>query len=317
MRGTLQNLGGLACSLVAAIGVSFLGTNLGCSRAVGVKGEPVGVKSDPATTVELLFTYGSEKDSWLAEANKTFNGGNAKTKSGKTIHVKGIAVGSGELVDEALKGRRKAHLISPASGAYLELGNAEARAAGGKDLVDTGKIKNLVFSPVVIAMWKPMAEALGWPDKQIGWADIHKLASDPKGWEAVGKGQWGPFKFAHTHPEYSNSGLISVLAEVYAGAGKTKIDADDVKNPKVAEYLKAIEKSVVHYGSSTGFFGKRMFANPMTYLNAAVLYENMVIESYNLPNKAKTAAPIVAIYPNEGTFWADHPVAVVQREWVT
>src|SRR5260221_11303639 len=27
--------------------------------------------------------------------------------------------------------------------------------------------------------------------------------------------------------------------------------------------------------------------------------------------------PVVAIYPKEGTFWSDHPVGVVEREWVT
>jgi Ca-activated chloride channel family protein len=27
--------------------------------------------------------------------------------------------------------------------------------------------------------------------------------------------------------------------------------------------------------------------------------------------------PIVAIYPKEGTFWSDHPVAIVDRDWVT
>jgi Ca-activated chloride channel family protein len=303
--------GMFSAALAATFAVACLGVNLGCGQRSDVKVTPV----DPSTTVELTFTYGSEKEAWLDDVNKTFNTGQHKTKSGKTVLVRGAAVGSGELVDEALKGRRKPHLISPASAAYLELGNAEAKAMNAKPLVDLGKTKNLVMSPVVIAMWKPMAEALGWPTKEIGWADVHKLASDPRGWEAAGKGQWGPFKFAHTHPEYSNSGLISALAEVYAGAGKTRIDMDDVKNPKVAEYLRTIERSVVHYGSSTGFFGKRMFANPMTYLNAAVLYENMVIESYSA--KQRPAQPVVAIYPKEGTFWADHPVAVVDREWVS
>jgi Ca-activated chloride channel family protein len=46
-----------------------------------------------------------------------------------------------------------------------------------------------------------------------------------------------------------------------------------------------------------------------------VLYENMVIESYNGQNQG--GFPIVAIYPREGTFWSDHPVGVVSRPWVT
>jgi Ca-activated chloride channel homolog len=40
----------------------------------------------------------------------------------------------------------------------------------------------------------------------------------------------------------------------------------------------------------------------------------MVIESYSQNN---LPFPVVAIYPKEGTFWSDHPIGVVEREWVT
>ena len=72
---------------------------------------------------------------------------------------------------------------------------------------------------------------------------------------------------------------------------------------------------MVHYGSSTGFFGKKMFASGPEYLSAAVLYENMVIQAYG--TQPEPAFPVVAIYPKEGTFWSDHPVGIVEREWVT
>ena len=57
-----------------------------------------------------------------------------------------------------------------------------------------------------------------------------------------------------------------------------------------------------------------MFANGPQYLSAAVLYESMVVESYSEQNMP---FPVVAIYPKEGTFWSDHPIGVVDREWVT
>src|SRR5262249_57904047 len=31
----------------------------------------------------------------------------------------------------------------------------------------------------------------------------------------------------------------------------------------------------------------------------------------------KLRDPLVAIYPKEGTFWSDHPIGVVQRDWVS
>lgn len=267
-----------------------------------------------ADEVELTFTYGSEKAQWIKAVTEEFNQQYHKTYSGKRIIVNAIPMGSGETMKEVLEGTRRTHLVSPASGVFIELYNARYQEKSGRKLVY--HTQNLVLSPVVIAMWKPMAEALGWGKNPIGWAEILNMVDHPEGWKLHGFPQWGQFKFGHTHPDFSNSGLISLLAEVYAGAGKTRgLTLEDVANPDTQFYLQSIEKAVVHYGRSTGFFGRKMFANGPEFLSAVVLYENMVIESYD--SKHDLPFPIVAVYPKEGTFWSDHPVGVVDREWVT
>jgi Ca-activated chloride channel family protein len=267
----------------------------------------------PRGGLELVFPYGSEKEKWINDVTRTFNQSGAKTQSGKAIFVKALPMGSGETIDNILSGRLQAHLASPASAAFIKLGNAESRTKTGKDLI--ASTDNLVLSPVVIAMWKPMAEAIGWGKKPIGWADILGLSKNEKGWEAYGYPQWGKFKFGHTHPEYSNSGLISLFAEAYAASGKKAgLKLSDLEKPQVTQFIGGVEQSVVHYGSSTGFFGRKMFANGPEYLSAAVLYESMVVESYS---QNSLAFPVVAIYPKEGTFWSDHPVGIVERDWVT
>ena len=268
----------------------------------------------PSETVNLTFTYGSEKEEWIKNVTEAFNREDHKTAAGKFVHVEAVPLGSGDLIDELMTGSRQADIASPASAAFIKLGNVQSRVKTGKDLI--GSTDNLVLSPVIIAMWKPMAEALGWPAKSIGWSDILALAQDSRGWAAHGHPEWGPFRFGHTNPESSNSGLISIFAEAYAATGKKAgLTLADVDKSKTAQFIAGIESSVVHYGSSTGFFGKKMFANGPQYLSAAVLYENMAIESYS-PSYS-LPFPIVAIYPKEGTFWSDHPVGVVTREWVT
>jgi len=269
----------------------------------------------PSNALVICFTYGSEKEEWVKEATAAFNQEQHKIRSGKPIFVEAIPMGSGDCIDEILSGRRQPHLISPASAAFIKWGNGKSRVQTGKDLIE--KTENLVLSPVVIAMWKPMAETLGWGKKSVGWADILALARNPQGWAAYGHPEWGTFKFGHTHPEFSNSGLISLLAEVYAARKKvTGLTLADVNSPSTSAFLNGIEHSVVHYGSSTGFFGHKLFENGPGYLSAAVLYENMIPESYD-ESKYHLPFPVVAIYPKEGTFWSDHPVGIVQRDWVT
>jgi Ca-activated chloride channel family protein len=265
--------------------------------------------------VELEISYGSEKKKWLEAEITKFNARNTTIADGRPVHVTGRALGSGEAMQEIMTGARKPHVFSPASGAYVELLNHawQSQAGHNKPIAPTGE--PLVLSPIVIAMWKPMAEALGWPGKSIGWAEILEVSRNSKGWAAYGRPEWGQFKLGHTHPEYSNSGLLAVLAAAYAGAGKTRdLSATDLDDKKLRQFLSAVEESVVHYGKSTGFFGDKMFERGPTYLSAAILYENLVIDSY-----ARTPAPpmpVVAIYPTEGTFWSDHPYAVLDADWV-
>lgn len=276
-----------------------------------------------ATALELVISYGSEKKTWLEAELKTFNDRQPKLASGRLVRAVGKAKGSGEAIAEILDGTAKPHVFSPASGAYLSLLNDawQRRAGNLKPIAQAGE--PLVLSPLVIAMWKPMAEALGWPEKQLGWADILKVARDRNGWATYGRPEWGELKLGHTSPELSTSGLLSVLA--MAAAAKASdgparmLTAADLAEPGVKTYLAAVQDAVVHYGKSTGFFADKMLDRGPAYLSAAVLYENLVIESYGRATSAASAAPmpLVAIYPVEGTFWADHPFAILDAPWVT
>ncbi|MEI9952776.1 MAG: VWA domain-containing protein [Pseudomonadota bacterium] len=296
----------------------------GCRRSQsGSKAEPepaVVTSSVPAAAVKpalsVLIAYSSEKKVWLEEQIALFNKTLPKLATGLSFTIEGKAMGSGEAMQDILDARLQPAAFSPASDAYLSLlndawlsqpGHLEPLAAHGE---------SVVISPVVIAIWKPMAEALGWPKKALGWSDILKLSQNPKGWESLQRAEWGRFKLGHTHPEYSNSGFLSFLAESYAGADKTRgLTLDDLASAKTRNFLTGIERSIVHYGKSTGFFSEKMLARGPSYLSAAVLYENSVVESYAQTNGDRP--PLVAIYPREGTFWADHPYAVLDAPWVS
>ncbi|HEY2585664.1 MAG TPA: VWA domain-containing protein [Tepidisphaeraceae bacterium] len=311
-RSTIR-VGRSAFSIVAGLIVACLA--FGCDKPAANSGDQTSAEPKPAgPTVEVTFLYGSEKRPWINDVTESFNRSETKIADGTRIHVNAIPLGSGECIDDPLEGRRQADLVSPASLAFIKLGNAQSRVRSGHDLI--GSTENLVLSPVVIAMWKPMAEALGWPTKPIGWGDVLALAQDPNGWAARGHPEWGRFKFGHTHPEYSNSGLITTFAIAYAATGKTAgLTRADVDAPHTAQFLAQIESAVPHYGSSTGFFADRMVENGPGYLSAAVLYESLVVDAARQHQNLQF--PLVAIYPKEGTFWSDHPVGLVDREWVT
>jgi Ca-activated chloride channel family protein len=271
-----------------------------------------------APSVKVTMLYGSEKQAWLDPLVKQYNAAQHKTAGGKLIVVEATALGSVESGDMIISGQSQPVVWSPASGLYIPVENAAWRKGHSDDLI-TGTPDKLVLSPVVIAMWRPMAEALGWPNKTLGWADIAQLAISDKGWAEFGYPEWGSFKFGHTHPNYSNSGLVSVVAEAYAATNKQRgLTAADLQDAKVQTFMSQVESSIIHYGTSTGFFADRMFKGGPSYLSAAVMYENLVAAQEDARLKGTSSQlSVVAIYPKEGTFWSDHPYAILNAPWVT
>ena len=307
--------------------LSMLGLLSGCKRdpassTTSASAEaPRASASSPSSqaTVTVVLAFGSEKKSWLTDAIARFNDKAQRLPSGELVRVEGQAVGSGAAVEDLVDGTIKAHAWAPASTMYRDVfarawTTHQGAIGGKKEILDDGK--SLVLSPVVLAMWKPMAQALGWPDKAVGWSDVLSLAKDPKGWSAKGHAEWGSFKFGHTHPEFSNSGTLSVLAEAYAALGQTRgLSKEALAKPKVAPFMESIEQSVVHYGKSTGFFSEKMLGRGPSFLSAAVLYENLVVDSYTRPEFQNRDLDLVCVYPKEGTFWIDNPYYVLDAPW--
>ena len=272
----------------------------------------------PNNNVTISIVYGSEKQAWLEPLVKQFNDAQNKTKDGKVIVAEATALGSIEAVRGIMDGTLKPVVWSPASSVYLPVANAEWKKSHASDLY-TDEPKDLVLSPVVIAMWRPMAQALGWPGKTLGWADIAEVAVSPEGWAAYKHPEWGLFKFGHTHPDYSNSGIVSIIAEAYAGLKKERgLTSADLQSPELQKFMGDVESSIIHYGTSTGFFADRMFERGPSYLSAAVMYENLIVaqETKRLAGTS-SQIPVVAIYPKEGTFWSNHPYVLLNAPWVT
>jgi Ca-activated chloride channel family protein len=269
-------------------------------------------------TVKVSIVYGSEKEAWLEPLVTEYNNAGHQTAEGSTIVVEATPMGSIESIDAIISEQIQPTVWSPASSVYLPVADELWRENHASDLW-TGSPKDLVLSPVVIAMWRPMAEALGWPDKPLGWSDISELAISDEGWAAYGYPEWGTFKFGHTHPDFSNSGIVSAIAQAYAGAGKQRdLALEDLDDPQLREFMTQVESSIIHYGSSTGFFARRMFERGPSYLSAAVLYENLIVaqETKRLTGESSQLSA-VAIYPKEGTFWANHPYVILDAPWVT
>ena len=116
------------------------------------------------------------------------------------VRVDAVTLTSGEAEQAIASGRERAVLWTPASSLWGRLLDHDAHAAWVP-----ADNPSLVSSPQVIAMWKNLAVALGWPRKKIGWHEVLELATSRRGWAAYGHPEFGAFRLGHTNPDFSTS----------------------------------------------------------------------------------------------------------------
>ena len=219
---------------------------------------------------------------------------------------------------------------SPASSSWTGLLRQQTSARDLPDLVGDAKPPSIARTPLVIAMPKPMAQALGWPTKALGWGDILALANDPQGWATFGK-PYGAFKLGKTNPNFSTSGLNATVGTYFAATQRSSdLSLKDLADPKVIAYVKAVESAVVHYGDTTLTFLSNLqkaddAGQGLTYVSAVTVEEKSVWD-YNQGNPtgdpktlgkhAKPRTPLVSIYPKEGTLYSDNPFVTLNASWV-
>jgi Ca-activated chloride channel homolog len=263
-----------------------------------------------ANTVRLVYAYSSNQEELLRPLIQAFNAAGHEV-AGRRVVVVGQSTSSGDAEAKIASKALRPVLWSPASSLWGRLldDRVDAQWAPAENPA-------LVRTPLVVAMWKPEAEALGWPKTPIGFAQILHLATAKRGWAAYGLPTFGRFKLGHTNPDFSTSGLSFVAAEYYTATGKKEgLTVRDVELPQVREQVRRVQQSIVHYGDTGSFFVDQLKAHGPGYISAVAMEEVSLLD-YNR-TKAKSAMPLVPIYPSEGTFYFDNPLIRLHAPWVT
>jgi Ca-activated chloride channel family protein len=270
----------------------------------------------PEGAVVVEIHSSNTKEDWMNQVVASFNEG-GYTVNGKQIVATVFHVGSGSSMNNILDGKILPVVWSPGSDLWVTSINQAWQDREGNLLINNECPATLRL-PLAIAMWKPMAEALGWPETPIGWDDLAALSTNAEGWTTFGHPEWGQFKFGHPHPEHSNSGMLSLVAEVYSAAGVTSsLTIDQVKSRSVMDSVGAVEQQVFHYGKKDTDILLRMTQRGPEYLHAVTSYEANVIK-WNRDHGNELRFPFVAIYPDDGTFWVENPYCVLDgADWVS
>jgi Ca-activated chloride channel family protein len=193
----------------------------------------------------------------------------------------------------------------------------------------------LARSPTVMALPKPMAEQLGWPDTRMSWAEFLELADDDDGWARHGAQDWGAFRLDVPDPRYTTTGLQALLALDSAQEGGVE-RATPLSLYRVQRALAAIDAS-----TSETLDRYLTTDQPMRTLSALPIEERELwrFNATGTPTATESASEVraaalasegdtvdggppelVAMYPSGGdgiAMESDYPYVQLDTTWVS
>jgi Ca-activated chloride channel family protein len=275
----------------------------------------------------------------LPQMTKEFNDAGHRTASGKRIKVE-LYYGNGAIQKAELTSRINQAtainsrlpdptLVTPSASHWL----VDVNRATGREVVDLRdtESRSLARSYVGIVTFREMAECLGWPNNEIGYAEIIALRDDPQGWSSYpcAKPEWGERPLlAFTDPTQSDTGraVLLLLYAIAAGKAPEDLTEADLERPEVVEYVRHFQTLVDHYQVYSTSVNSKIYQGPR-WGHFFLMPEDNLIHLYDGTEDCfelgvevqcpKLARPVVMIYPKEGSLLRENCACLVQADWVT
>ena len=266
------------------------------------------VLTGDSKSVEIGIAYGTEKQRWLETAVEEFK----STPEGKHIQVNLIPMGSLEGAHAALSGDKRIDVWSPASAVYKNTFVEDWQAKYGSNPIL--KEEPLALTPMVFVMWEERYQAFKQHYGTVDFDTINRALHEPGGWQTIGKQpDWGLFKFGHTNPGDSNSGILALLLAGHNYFKKTDdLTVGEVTDIKFQAWLSQLESATSSDSNSTGNLMREMVLKGPSSYDALLVYESVAIDY--LKNAEGRWGSIHVIYP-EYNIWNENPYYILNAPW--
>src|SRR5262249_29604455 len=148
----------------------------------------------------------------------------AATPEGQRIKINLIPKGSLEGAQAIYRDEdKRIHVWSPASALYTDVFVQEWQAKQGNNPIL--REEKLALTPMVFVLWDERYQALTRNKKYatVSFATLRAALQEKEGWQAIAmQPEWGLFKFSHTFPNQSNSGLMALVLMAYDHHNKSQ-----------------------------------------------------------------------------------------------
>ena len=182
---------------------------------------------------------------------------------------------------------------------------AAANRPDANAVIPLAESPSIASSAIVLAVRRPMAEALGWPGRTVDWWELLGAFAEGRTWAQFGHPEWGGLRFGLADPTGSTASMHALL---------TLLDRDNDGKLSDAEFAGSVgfAQMVTDQATDTkSLMDKAAAAEIPAAPVFPVIERDLVARGATDP-----AHDFVPVYSSGGPAYADYPFATLTAPWV-
>ena len=255
-----------------------------------------GLKSSNQKIITLSIAHTPEVDGLMKELSQAFEQSKPMLHNGAHIV---LDTKSAPILDQARKiasGKGKVHLWLSPSSSWTNFANSSVKNLGARQT----ECSELFATPIVVATTAQNLEKFAAKKREFSWSTLES-----------------PLFFNHGSPSTSATGLASVIQMSYlVSKVEGELKAKTLAQTDFEESIKKYEQKSVGYGDNELMLLNKVIVAPMNRLHYSLTTEQMVA-FYNYQRSQTKSNPIIALYPEEGSYWMDYSLCISDAGWVS
>lgn len=318
-----QCYAGIATSFILVVLVVLLLS--ACSE------EPKSEVKDKRLTIKIV--HGPEVRAYLAAMREAFLSTDPRVSDnendgrGSKISIELISEMPIAAANRIASGDIKADAWLSPSTTVTNYANYKVHNLGAKQ----ANCKTLFSTPVVVAARRDQLDKLGVSESTFSWSELFEgrlVETDRRDEESL-------ITITHPLPTSSTSGIAALMQLYYLSSPtassnqkEVALGLDQLSNSGQEERLRYYQSYVSGYGQSEGFLLSRAEKKESRRTRVVITTEQQVVlfnqqrlsegdAGLQRDSAGRPLAPMIALYPQEGSYWENYSICESAADWVT
>jgi len=263
----------------------------------------------PARVTTLRIVHGPELRAYMSTMKERFSLSTPTLPDGARLAVELISELGVPAARKLASGELKAEAWLAPSSSLVNFTNASIHGLGARQ-VDCVR---LFGSPIVLATRPEHLEYFNTRGQEFSWQELYETKFAPIVGETPDRSY---LAYSHGNPDASTAGLEALLQLAwFARSGHDAVTVEALRSEPLRTKLREYESRVSGYSMSDAFLLERTALSGSKRIRFTITSEQQ-LALFN-QSRSEPGAPLVGLYPAEGSIWQDYHLCISEADWVT